>query len=402
MLCCPRSQGLSTFNRVFLFPQITQGFPQIYYIFPQTCGILKSENPHLCINNADTFFINPMAYIYSITNLQNNKLYVGKTTRPNPYDRWKQHLQNARSKNNLSENNSVHSMPIVKALAKYGADNFKFRVLEECRDDNVNERETFWINKLDTCGKNGYNVTLGGDGIKKPKKYWANHPHSKAVSCYTLEGEWVRDYESVGIAADSCENKNAKSSILACIKGKTFQSFGYRWAWKGEQPKVIEKRVNVRGVVYGINPTLEQKKIWKSQADAAEDITGNRKNNQGVYLSLNSPNDNKRQVNGWYLFRSKPTDWAPATNTHSIDHYKKIAAISKEKSRKPVYGISITTGEIVEFGSMSEASFFIKGDKKGVPNISNNIQRVKNGQTWCNAYGYRWYEKPHTKTPTHL
>lgn len=337
-----------------------------------------------------------MAYIYSITNLENNKLYVGKTTQPNPYDRWKQHLQLARSKNNLAENNSVHSMPIVRAICKHGADNFKFRIIEECADEDVNERETYWIEKLDACGKNGYNITLGGEGIKKPRKHWANHPNSKAVSCYTLEGEWVKDYESVGIAADSCENKKGKSPILFCIKGKTFQALGYRWAWKGEQPKVIQKRINVRGAVYGINPTLGRKKMWKSQADAAEEITGNRKGNGNILLSIRSPDDNKLQASGWYFFRSKPTDWTPAERKgFTNESAKKASRSSAEKTRKPVYGVSITTGEIVEFESILSASYFIKGDgnRNGVPNIWNNIQRIKNGQTWCNAYGYRWYEK---------
>ena len=285
-------------------------------------------------------------------------------------------------------------MPILRAISKYGADNFKFRVIEECSDDIVNERESYWIDKLDSCN-NGYNITLGGEGIKKPQKYWANHPHSKAVSCYTLEGEWVRDYESVGLAAADLNNGESRQSIVACIKGTTFQAFGYKWSWKGETPKVIEKRVNVRGVVYGINPTLGRKKMWKSQADAAEEISGNRKSNANILLSIRSPDNNKLQASGWYLFRSKPTDWTPATRTRSTEHYKRAAAISSEKRKKPVYGISIKTGEIVEFDSMSEASFFIKGDGNynGVPNIKNNIQRIKNGQTWCHAYGYRWYKK---------
>jgi hypothetical protein len=335
-----------------------------------------------------------VAYIYSITNTVNSKPYVGKTQKPNPYDRWKQHLQLARSFNNLQENNSALSMPILRAISKYGADKFKFRVIEECSDDIVNERESYWIDKLDSCN-NGYNITLGGEGIKKPQKYWANHPHSKAVSCYTLEGEWVKDYESVGLAAADLNNGESKQCIVACIKGTTFQAFGYRWSWKGETPKVIEKRVNVRGVVYGINPTLGRKKMWKSQADAAEEISGNRKSNANILLSIRSPDNNKLQASGWYLFRSKPTDWTPATRTRSTEHYKRAAAISSEKRKKPVYGISIKTGEIVEFDSMSEASFFIKGDGnyKGVANIHNNIERIKNGQTWCHAYGFKWYEK---------
>jgi hypothetical protein len=335
-----------------------------------------------------------MAYIYSITNLENNKPYVGKTEKPNPYDRWKQHLQLVRSFNNLQENNSALSMYILRAMNKHGVDNFKFRVIEECPDEIVNERETYWIDKLDSCN-NGYNITLGGEGVKKPQKYWANHPHSKSVSCYTLEGEWIRDYESRGLAADNVGNRKKSSSINACIKGKTFQAFGYRWSWKGEEPKVVENRVNLRGNVYGINPILERKKMWKSQADAAEEITGNRKNNGNLYLSLNSPNSNKRQASGWYLFRKKPTDWTPATQVRSTEHYKKAAAISNEKRMRPICGVSIKTGEIVEFDSMSEASFFIKGDGNyaATSAIYNNIQRIKNGQTWCYAYGYRWYDK---------
>ena len=334
-----------------------------------------------------------MAYIYSITNLQNNKLYVGKTSQSNPYDRWKQHLQLARNKDNISEDNSVHSMPIVRAISKYGADNFKFRVLEECTEESVNEREKHYIEKYNTADGVGYNCTYGGEGISKPKKYWSNHPSSKPVSCYTLDGEWIRDYESVGLAADDKGNGKGKSPINFCIKGKTSQAFGYRWSLKDEPLKIIEKRVNVRGVVYGINPTLGRKKMWKSQADAAEEITGDRKNNNGIFHSLQSPNNNKYQVKDWYLFKSKPRNWKPAIKGMTSESAKKVAKISAEKRKKPIYGISITTGERIEFNSISEASFFIKGERNysAVGSISNNIQNIENGKTWCYSFGYKWY-----------
>jgi hypothetical protein len=335
-----------------------------------------------------------VAYIYTITNLENNKPYVGKTEQPNPYDRWKQHLQLARSFNNLKENNSARSMYILRAINKHGADKFKFRVIEECEDNKVNERERYWIEKLDSCN-NGYNITLGGEGIKKPKKYWSNHPYSKAVSCYTLEGEWVRDYETIGLAAADVGNGKGRSPINFCIKGKTFQAFGYRWSWKGEEPKLVQKRINIRGSVYGINPLLSQIKTWKSQADAAEEITGNRKNNNAIHQSLKSPNANKLQVNGWYFFRKKPTKWKPATYVRSTEHYKKAAAKSAEKRKQPVYGVNIKTGETIEFNSISEASFFLKGEGnyKATPGISNNIKKIESGETWCNSFGYKWYKK---------
>jgi hypothetical protein len=352
------------------------------------------------IQKAHIYFTLKMAYIYSITNLINNKQYIGKTSQPNPYTRWKQHLQLANSKNNLNENNSAHTMHIVRAISKYGSYNFKFRVLEECTDDKVNERETYYIEKYNTAEGKGYNCTYGGEGVTKPKKYWANHPHSKAVSCYTLDGEWVRDYDTRGLAAYDILNRRPTQSergcIRSCINGVTFQALGYRWALKGEQPKVIEKRVNRRGKVYGIELKTGRKKMWKSQADAAEEIMGNRKNNLLIFQSLNSPNNNKLQAKGWYLFKRKHdalSDWKPATKNRGTEYYKKLAAISNEKKKRPVKGVNIETKETVYFDSISEASFFIKGDGdySACGNITKNIRSISDGKPWCYAFGHRWY-----------
>jgi len=341
-----------------------------------------------------------MAYIYSITNNINGKQYIGKTTQPNPYDRWKQHLQLAKNKNTLSENNSVHSMPICRAISKYGESNFKFRVLEECTDDNVNEREKHYIEKYNTADGIGYNCTYGGEGVSKPKKYWGNHPNSKAVSCYTLEGEWIRDYDTAGLAAYDILNRKPSSSekgcIRSCIKGITFQALGHRWSLKGEQPKVVEKRINRRGKVYGIHPESGRKKVWNSAADCAEEIIGNRTRNLMVTNSLNSPNNNKLQAHGWYFFRNKSDalgNWKKASRIRPKEHYQHAAKISAEKRKKPVRGVNIKTGEEVYFDSMSEASFFIKGhgNYTATSSISNNIKRIQNGDVWCYSFGYRWY-----------
>jgi len=341
-----------------------------------------------------------VAYIYSITNNINQKKYIGKTSQTNPYTRWKQHLQNARAKDTTVAYSSIHTMPICRAISKYGESNFKFRVLEECTEESVNEREEHYIRKYNTADGAGYNCTYGGDGIKKPKKYWSNHPSSKAVSCYTLDGEWVSDYETMGLAAAELNNGESKSSITSCIKGTTFQAFGYRWAWKGEQPKCVEKRVNRRGKIYGIHPESGRKKMWNSAADCAEEIEGNRKANQSLSIALARNVEGAEsmiQVKGWYLFRDKHvanSDWKKATFTRSTEHYKHVAAISAKKRKKPIRGVSITTGEEVRFDSISEASFFIKGDgnRSAVANIHRNIQNIKNGKNWMYAFGYKWYE----------
>ena len=242
-----------------------------------------------------------MASIYIIENKENGKRYVGKTTLEDPYQRWKQHQYNAKSKYN--------PMVISDALFKYGVDNFTFYVIETCEDDSVDERERYWIAKFDTY-KNGYNSTFGGEGTVRDMTV-LHHPSMKEVSKYDLDGEWICNYRSVGLAAK--ENNCLKSGITATIKGITFQCGGYRWSWKDSDLPNVNHRVNVRGEIYAISEN-RVRKVFKSQADCAEFIEGDRKKNANVSKSINSPVYNKLQCKGWYIFRdeSEMNNFTPA------------------------------------------------------------------------------------------
>lgn len=95
--------------------------------------------------------------VYLITNIINGKQYVGKTVRSLNI-RWREHVKAARE-------NEPLSMLIVRAIKKYGKESFKHKILEECsNEDELNEREIFWIKELGTFG-GGYNLTKGGDGM---------------------------------------------------------------------------------------------------------------------------------------------------------------------------------------------------------------------------------------------
>lgn len=93
-----------------------------------------------------------MAFIYKITNLVNNKCYIGKTERTIT-ERWAEHLKHRK---NLD-------LPLYRALNKYGTDKFSIESIEECDSATIDERETFWITYYNSC-ENGYNCTLGGEG----------------------------------------------------------------------------------------------------------------------------------------------------------------------------------------------------------------------------------------------
>ena len=329
-----------------------------------------------------------MAHIYKITNIINNKKYVGKTEHP-PTKRWKEHLGSAR--------NPI--MAISHAIHKYGPENFKFEVIEECLSEDVNKKETYWIGKLDTF-ENGYNSTLGGDGaVGVKRERGAVHPDAKAVDCYDLEGNYLCTYNSRGEGAWETGRSGNSQCINFCIKGKTFQAFNHRWSWKGEPLKEVNNRINRRGKVYGIHLKSGRKKMWKSQAAAAEEIMENRKSNGeiGPSIERNDKEDTtKTQVKGWYLFRDRKMalgKWKCAEKpVYSREYYQAISAKGNEKRKIPIKGVNIKTGEIIRFNSMSEASFFLKGEGNysATGNIIHNIKKLKEGKL-SQSMGYRWY-----------
>lgn len=90
----------------------------------------------------------PKTVIYSITNIINNKKYVGSAV--NYKVRWVRHLSELKC-------NRHHSNYLQNAYNKYGKENFVFEILEEVNDINeLITREQKWIDEL----KPEYNMTL--------------------------------------------------------------------------------------------------------------------------------------------------------------------------------------------------------------------------------------------------
>lgn len=95
--------------------------------------------------------------IYKITNIINNKFYIGKSVNIN--NRWRQHK--------LAKDSS----PLHQAMLKYGKDNFIIEIIEVCQPEELNEKEIYWIKQYNAYfDDKSYNATLGGDGASHPVK----------------------------------------------------------------------------------------------------------------------------------------------------------------------------------------------------------------------------------------
>ncbi len=87
-----------------------------------------------------------MPYIYKTTNLVNGKIYIGKALEP-------------------KQGYLGSGIKLAGAIKKYGRNNFKKEILEECSIDNIDAREIYWIDILNARDDIvGYNISIGGTG----------------------------------------------------------------------------------------------------------------------------------------------------------------------------------------------------------------------------------------------
>lgn len=96
-------------------------------------------------------------FVYKITNIKNNKIYIGKTN--DLEKRWYNHVYDALVKNEQTY--------FYNAIRKYGANIFKIEIIEECDSEILAlDKEKYWIATFNCRDRKiGYNMTDGGDGV---------------------------------------------------------------------------------------------------------------------------------------------------------------------------------------------------------------------------------------------
>lgn len=95
-----------------------------------------------------------MIGIYKITNTKNEKSYIGQST--NIEERWKQHKQ-------AIQTSDKSWYPLARQESD-GIDDFTFSVLQECKKEELDELEDYWIDYYKSY-INGYNQTKDGSCV---------------------------------------------------------------------------------------------------------------------------------------------------------------------------------------------------------------------------------------------
>lgn len=99
--------------------------------------------------------------IYVLRNRVNGKAYVGQTIQ-SLEARWTKHVCLAKTS----------GYAIHRAIRKYGVDSFDRSVIASASDAaELNRLEREYIAALNTFGENGYNQTIGGDGVMHRQRH---------------------------------------------------------------------------------------------------------------------------------------------------------------------------------------------------------------------------------------
>jgi group I intron endonuclease len=280
--------------------------------------------------------------IYTIKNIVNNKIYVGKSININR--RWF-YYKNTKY---------CHNEHLKRSLEKYGVDSFLFEICEICGKESLDERECFWISYYESWKpERGYNKTFGGEGCKPTPEALIN---MSRASIGRIPNEETRKLMS----------ENASNSF---------------WVNDGINERFIKKGSSIpENMKLGRLPRTEESK---------------RKTSESCKIVLNTPEVKERMTNA-IVEAARNRDCSHSEETkerisiarkkyfENEDNREKQKEFSKYVNREQLGTKVVCVNTNERFICLGDAAEKMYGDRKYKARVSRSI---KDG---VEVFGYSW------------
>lgn len=181
-------------------------------------------------------------WIYKITNIQNNKVYIGQSIRP-INQRFQRHINDAL--------NNILDTHFARAIRKYGKENFIIKEIDTANtQEELNAKEQYWIkyynsvidgyNETDAiskCGGNTYQSKTEKEmEIIKNKirqtKIGNKNPMARKIKRINILTNEIDIFDTIISCAKACGIQNGKTSIAERLNGKIKSPFKNTWIFE--------------------------------------------------------------------------------------------------------------------------------------------------------------------------
>ena len=181
-------------------------------------------------------------WVYKITNIQNNKVYIGQTIRPIE-QRFHRHLNDAL--------NNILDTHFARAIRKYGKDSFIIEKIDEAKtQEELNKKEQYWIRYYNSV-KEGYNETdaiskCGGNTYQskteeemkiikekiRQTKMGNKNPMARKIKRINIITSEEDVFDTIISCAKACGIKNGKTSITTRLNGQIKSPYKKTWLFE--------------------------------------------------------------------------------------------------------------------------------------------------------------------------
>ena len=181
-------------------------------------------------------------WIYKITNIQNNKVYIGQTIRPIE-QRFRRHLNDAL--------NNILDTHFARAIRKYGKENFIIEQIDEAQtQDELNQKEQYWIRYYNSV-EEGYNETdavskCGGNTYQskteeemkviknkiRQTKLGDKNAMARKIKRTNIITNEVDIFDTIISCAKACGIQNGKTSITNRLNGQIKSPYKKTWIFE--------------------------------------------------------------------------------------------------------------------------------------------------------------------------
>jgi len=258
--------------------------------------------------------------IYKITNKKNNKIYIGSSK--NIKNRFSKHK-------NLLRSNKHHSIKLQRAWNKYGADNFIFEVIEYCNEDELLDRENYYLdlllkskdyrkNRSDYFFENGYNIcssSIKGFTGKHTKESIIKQLETRnihGIYLVDVDGKIINEHRIMKNSPDSLSSITNSKNNNQTVCDKQYGYIDIDKYYPGYKPKLKVRSVNKIGKKHDIGTIIYTYDIYGrfyKKFNKISDCASHFNTNSSSICRLINIDNKKRMLKSkisYYKFYTQP------------------------------------------------------------------------------------------------